>query len=113
MLIIPESTNPLDECGRPVGGTVRGTGLAIDWQNGPLGRDESRIQPNGAFTENVIYAVLQRLEHFQTTQFKCRENALAITKLEESLHWLHSRTMRREAAKTEGTHIPDTEKATP
>ena len=105
MLSIPESINKLDTNGRPAGGTVRGVGLAIDWQNGPLGRDAERIQPNGAFVETVIYAALQRIEHYQAGQFKCRENALAITKLEEALHWLNSRTNRREAGKTEGTHV--------
>ena len=104
MLSIPECANHLDENGRPAGGTVRGVGLTIDWQNGPLGRDGERIPPNGAFVETVILSALQRIEHYQSTQFKCRENALAITKLEEALHWLNSRTNRREVAKTEGTH---------
>lgn len=104
MLSIPECTNNLDANGRPAGGTVRGIGLSIDWQNGPLGRGEDRIPPNGAFVESVIYAALQRIEHYQAGQFKCRENALAITKLEEALHWLNARTNRREAQKVEGTH---------
>lgn len=104
MLIRPISQNYVDEQGRPAGGTVQGTGLSIVWQNGPLGRDGDRQEPNGAFVENVIYAALQRLEHYQTSPFKCRENALAITKLEEALHWLNSRTARREEAKVEGTH---------
>jgi hypothetical protein len=103
MLSIPESINNLVD-GKPAGGTVRGVGLSIDWQNGPLGRDAERKDPNGAFVETVIYAALQRLEHYQSTQFKCRENALAITKLEEALHWCQSRTNRREIAKVEGTH---------
>ena len=104
MLIRPIINNFLDAQGRPAGGTVEGTGLNISWQNGPLGRDSDRVEPNGAFVENVIYAALKRLEHYQETQFKCRENALAITKLEEALHWLNSRTARREEAKVEGTH---------
>ena len=104
MLSIPESINHLDANGRPAGGTVRGVGLSIDWQNGPLGRDGERIPPNGAFVETVIYAALQRIEHYQSGQFKCRENALAVTKLEEALHWLNARTTRREVAKVEGTH---------
>jgi hypothetical protein len=104
MLSIPESINNLDSNGRPAGGTVRGVGLSIDWQNGPLGRDGERIPPNGAFVETVIYAALQRIEHYQSGQFKCRENALAVTKLEEALHWLNARTNRREVAKVEGTH---------
>ena len=104
MLSIPESINNLDANGRPAGGNVRGVGVSIDWQNGPLGRDSERIPPNGAFVETVIYAALQRIEHYQSTQFKCRENAIALTKLEEALHWLHARTSRREVAKVEGTH---------
>ena len=96
--------NDLDSLGNPAGGIVDGVGIKIQWQSGPLGRDENRIQPNGAFVEGVIKAALQRIEHYQSTQFKCRENALAITKLEEALHWLDSRTKNREARKVEGTH---------
>jgi len=96
--------NHLDDEGRPAGGFVEATGLRIDWQNGPLGRGEDRIEPNGAFVETVIAAAVQRIEHYQSGQFRCRENAIAITKLEEALHWLNARTNRREAADVEGTH---------
>jgi hypothetical protein len=97
-------TNDLDEDGKPAGGTVLGAGLEISWQCGPLGRGEERIEPNGAFVEGVISAALQRIQHYQSGEFRCRENALAITKLEEALHWLESRTARREAQGVEGTH---------
>ena len=96
--------NEVDEQGNPTGGLVNGTGLSIRWQAGPLGRGEDRKAANGAFVETVISAALQRLEFYQSSKFKCRENALAVTKLEEALHWLESRTSRREAAATEGTH---------
>jgi hypothetical protein len=96
--------NSNDENGNPAGGNVRGTGLQIDWQNGPLGRGEDRKEPNGAFVETVIDAALQRIQYYQNSKFKCRENALAITKLEEALHWLNARTARREHQKVEGTH---------
>lgn len=101
------ASNNLDENGRPAGGVVDGIGLHIEWQNGPLGApdDPNRKAPNGAFVETVIAAALQRIEHYQSTQFRCRENALAITKLEEALHWLNARTNRRLAANTEGTHL--------
>lgn len=36
----------------------------------------------------------------------CRENSLAITKLEEALHWLEARTKNRKAAGVEGTSEP-------
>lgn len=107
-----ENRTTIDENGFevPAGGFVEATGLRIDWQDGPLGRGENRTEPNGAFVETVIAAAIQRIEHYQAAcgkKFACRENALAITKLEEALHWLNARTARREKAGVEGTHSPD------
>lgn len=101
-----DATNYLDDEGRPAGGFVRGTGLRIVWQNGPLGApdDPDRQEPNGAFVETVIAAAKQRIEHYNEGQFACRENSLAITKLDEALHWLNARTQRRVDANVEGTH---------
>lgn len=99
-----KADNFVNEEGLPAGGFAEGTGFRVNWQDGPLGRDGDRIKPNGAFVEDVIAAVLQRIEHYQSGQFRCRENALAITKLEEALHWLNSRTQRREAQGVEGTY---------
>lgn len=95
-----------DENGNPAGGKTTGVGIRIDWQNGPLGRPENgnRKEPNGAFVEGVIAAAIDRLEYYQRSKFKCRENALAITKLEEALHWCGHRTAKREEQKVEGTH---------
>ena len=98
--------NRLDENGKPAGGVVNGVGLAINWQNGPLGSvvDSNRKEPNGAFVETVISAVVQRIEHYQATEFKCRENAIALTHLETALLWLNKRTMDRQERGVEGTH---------
>lgn len=107
--------NAIDKCtiqntlrdGNPSGGTVLGVGLNIRWQDGPLGRDVDRKEPNGAFVETVLSAVLQRIEFYQTAsggKFKCRENAIAITKIEEALLWLDNRTRDREVRQVEGTH---------
>ena len=98
------SENHDDRGGNPAGGLVEGVGLSIKWQDGPLGRDGERVDPNGAFVETVIAAALQRIEYYQSGKFKCRENALAITKLEEALHWMNHRTASREARQVEGTH---------
>jgi hypothetical protein len=98
-----------DEHGNPAGGVTEGVGIKITWQNGPLGRGEHRIDPNGAFVEGVIAAAIDRIQYYQTAskgKFKCRENALAITKLEEALHWLDHRTQDREKRQVEGTHTP-------
>lgn len=96
--------NFLTNAGMPAGGYVEGVGLRIYWQNGPLGRGEDRLAPNGAFVETVIAAARQRLDHYQGTRFACNENQLAIDALDAALVALNSRTARREAAGTEGTH---------
>ena len=57
---------------------------------------------NGIQNEDVIVCVLERLRAFQNGDFKCRENAIAITKLEEALLWLRQRTFDREYRKVEG-----------
>ncbi len=93
-----------DSEGNPAGGKTVGMGIEINWQNGPLGRGDGRSEPNGAFVEGVIAAALDRLQYYQGGKFKCRENALAITKLEEALHWCQHRTAEREARAVEGTH---------
>lgn len=99
--------NDQDANGNPAGGYVRATGVHIAWQNGPLGRGDDRKEPNGAFVETVIEAARQRVQFYQTAsngKFACRENAIAITKLEEALMWLDKRTRDREARQVEGTH---------
>lgn len=94
----------VDENGMPAGGDTTGLGINISWQNGPLGRGPERKEPNGAFVEGVIAAALDRIYFYQSTKLKCRENAIAITKLEEALHWLNHRTYEREQREVEGTH---------
>lgn len=98
------AANHLDDEGRPAGGFVSGVGLRIDWQDGPLAVNGIRREPNGAFVETVIEAAKQRIEHYQTTQFHCEENARAVLHLEAALDVLNSRTARRVAAGIEGTH---------
>ena len=93
-----------DVDGNPAGGETDGVGVAIRWQNGPLGRDVGRKEPNGAFVEGVIQAAVGRLQCYQASKFKCRENAIALTHLETALLWLQKRTDDREARGVEGTH---------
>ena len=93
--------------GMPAGGYVNAGGLDIRWQEGPLGRGDTRKIPNGAFVETVIAAALQRIEHYQVAcerKFACRENEMAINTLDEALRWLGARTKAREERGVEGTH---------
>ena len=50
---------------------------------------------DGTTTRLEGQAAIDRLEYYQASKFKCRENALAITKLEEALHWCGHRTAKR------------------
>ena len=107
MLADFKAENTVDSNSNPAGGVARGTGMDITWQNGPLGRDGDRQEPNGAFVETVIAAVIQRMDFYQEAiggKFRCKENAVALQKLEEALLWLNKRTQDREKRKVEGTH---------
>ena len=70
----------------------------IKFQCGPIGE----VGVNGTSIENVIELLERRLEGFQKGAFKCRENALAITKLQEARLWLEERTRTRVAQGVEG-----------
>ncbi|AOZ62060.1 structural protein [Bacillus phage QCM8] len=59
---------------------------------------------NGVMGEDLIAMVIERLQCFQASEFSCRENAMAITKLEEALLWLRKRTMGRDKRGVLGTH---------
>jgi len=100
----------IDEDGNPAGGTSKAIGIDIRWQDGPIPKTEKgepMQSPNGAFVEGVIEAAIQRIQFFQTAtngKFACRQNALALTKLEEALHWLDDRTAERIKRNVEGSH---------
>lgn len=93
-----------DEGDNPAGGVSSGRGFAISWQNGPLGRDNDRKEPNGAFVEDIIEAVIGRIEFYQASKFKSEFNRDALVSLEDALTSLRSRTADREQREVEGTH---------
>ena len=99
-----EIQNKLDEHGIPTGGFVRGIGISISWQEGPLGRDGERKEQTGAYVEDVLTACLDRLKYYQNTRFSCPENVLAVSGLEDAIKWLKKRTEDREKRLVEGTH---------
>ena len=72
----------------------------IHFQEGPI----KECGVNGVCNEDLLVMVVRRLEGFQNSEFKCRENACAITKIEEALLWLRKRTMGRENRGVEGTN---------
>jgi hypothetical protein len=59
---------------------------------------------NGIFMEDLINICIDRLEHYQKSDFACRENAIAITHLETALLWLNKRTNDRIKRGVQGTY---------
>lgn len=78
----------------------RGVGVDILFQNGPI----AEAGVNGITQEVLLAICIDRLRAFQSGPYACRENALALTKMEEAQHWLLSRTRSRMARGVEGTH---------
>ena len=73
----------------------------IHFQEGPI--KEAGI--NGICNEDLIAMVIDRLEHFQDSEFKCDENTDAIKCLYNALKILRQRTDKRIEKGIEGTHI--------
>jgi hypothetical protein len=72
----------------------------IHFQQGPI----KECGVNGVMNEDLLLMVITRLRAFQRGQFACRENAVALTKLEEAVMWLRKRTQDRTSRGVEGTH---------
>ena len=94
----------VDAEGNPAGGHTHGRGFTIAWQDGPLGRDGDRIEPNGAFVADVITAAIGRIEFYQDSQFNSGFNAEALYHLHAARNALRRRTRDREVRGVEGTH---------
>lgn len=87
--------------------------VPIQFQNGPIGSQEDM---NGVTNEALIAVVIDRMRGFQygrkpdgsfdesaRGKFACRENAVALTHLEDALMWLQKRTRDRLSRGVEGT----------
>lgn len=101
------------------GGLVSGS-VGIDFQNGPIGVTGF----NGISNEALLAVLIDRMRGFQHKrhsvslnpgkdnpfdfstrgEYACKENACALTHLEEALMWLQKRTRDRMARGVEGTH---------
>lgn len=76
-------------------------GIRIEFQKGPL---SETVYPNGLSVEALLAIVEDRLVGFQSGEFKTRENACALTHIQEAMMWLHKRTRDRMARGVEGTN---------
>ena len=74
--------------------------LEVHFQDGPI----KKAGINGVHNEDLIAMVIDRLEGFQNGPYVCAENAMAMIKLDEALHWLRHRTEERSRRGVEGTN---------
>lgn len=65
---------------------------------------ELKTIADGTTNEEVLEMLIDRMQFLQS-KFACRENAIVITKLEESLMWLNKRTEDRKKRNVEGKHL--------
>lgn len=73
--------------------------ISFTIQNGPV--KENGV--NGCQVNEIVAAAKSIIEGLNA-KFPCRENAVAITKLDEALMWLEKRTKDRIARNVEGTN---------
>ena len=70
------------------------------FQNGPI----KEVGVNGVTHEALLAILIDRIRGFQSGPYSGRDNAIALTHLEEALMWLQRRTRERIKRGVEGTH---------
>ena len=73
----------------------------ISFQNGPR-KDENSI--HGVLDTDLLEIVRDRLKGFQSGPYSCRENACALTHIEEALMWMNRRVEDRIERQVLGTN---------
>ena len=73
----------------------------INFQNGPI----KEASVNGVMNEDLLAIIIDRMQGFQSGDYQCRQNAMALVKLEEALMWMRDRTNEREQRGVEGTNV--------
>lgn len=68
------------------------------------GTTELKTVNDGTTNEEVLEVLINRMNYLQGN-FPCRENAIVITKLQESLMWLEKRTSDRKSRNVEGKQL--------
>jgi hypothetical protein len=71
----------------------------IHFQEGPI----AEAGLNGITNETLLAVLIDRMKSFQAGPYSCRENAIALTHMEDAMHWLHHRTHNRVHRGVEGT----------
>ena len=67
-------------------------------------KNEDGTEQGGTTLEEVLTVAIARLQDLNS-RFGCRENSVAITKMQEALMWLEERTKDRIKRGVEGQHV--------
>ncbi|MBO5953292.1 MAG: ABC transporter ATPase [Oscillospiraceae bacterium] len=89
--IYPEGCNPI---------TTEAAMACIEFQKGPRKGADSR---HGILDTDLLEIVRDRLKAFQAGPYACRENACALTHIEEALMWMNRRVEDRIERQVLGT----------
>lgn len=81
------------------GGSV--SSVPIRFQKGPRTDPDART---GVLDGDLLEIVRDRLKAFQEGEFACRENACALTHIEEALMWMNKRAEDRAERNVLGTY---------
>lgn len=68
------------------------------------GSTELKTISDGTTNEEVLECLIDRM-NFLNSKFPCRENAIAITNLDQALMWLNKRTSDRMKRSVEGKQL--------
>uniref|UniRef100_A0A6M3L014 Putative structural protein n=1 Tax=viral metagenome TaxID=1070528 RepID=A0A6M3L014_9ZZZZ len=104
--VTPEEQKQIDMDGSPPMISDVDGYVSIKFQLGPI----KEVGVNGTTIEEILKILMWRLTAFQKGPFRCRSNAVAITKIQEALMWLEERTKIREFQNVEGTNQAHTQK---
>lgn len=63
----------------------------LDFQDGSI----AEVGPNGITDQALLAVVLDRMRGFNNGPYRCRENSVIITKIEEALMWMEKRSNDR------------------
>ena len=73
----------------------------LNFQNGGL----KEVGPNGITDQALLAITLDRMRGFNDGPYRCRENSIIITKLEEAMMWMEKRSNDRSRRSVEGERI--------
>ncbi len=73
----------------------------LQFQNGGL----KEVGANGITDQALLAIVLDRMRGFNDGPYRCRENSIIITKLEEAMMWMEKRSNDRARRCVEGERI--------